>query len=237
MLEKFITEVKCMKNTIVLFLMVSMVLMVSCSTSGPNGSDKPVSGQIPSTDKTVLEGTPLNGKAISEMSSTDTRSAVKAGEYNALDRLYDTVWFQTESEYDDGVLEEETEFLFFKNIGGTVRLEEREMENGVMEKPDGDNEYETLTVLDDIIDSENLNAFVAKNTEYENGVVDNDEPEWEGYWLKDAKTLYVIDGKSSEAVTADLKAMILPGANLSQYDDDRYLLSEKSDIVEIVPIK
>ena len=223
-----------MKKTIVLFLMVSMVLVVSCSTSDPNDTKKPVSGQIPSTEKTVLEGTPLNGKAISEMSS---RAVALVENHTALDRLYDTVWFQTESEYDDGVLEEETEFLFFKNIGGKVRLEEREMENGVMEKPDRDNEYEELTEIDDIDKAGKNNAFVAKNTEYENGVVDDDEPEWEGYWLKDAKTLYVIDGGTPTAVSDKLKEMILPGANLSLYNDHRYLLSEKSDIVDIVPVK
>ncbi len=221
-----------MKKTMIFFLMAFMVVIASCDTSDPTSNipiSKPVSGQIPSINKLVLEGTPLNGRIISEINSRTTKT-----EYNALQRLYDTVWFQTEQDEDDGVVEVETEFLFFKNIGGIVQIEEREIENGIMEEPDSDSEYETLTETDFTIDTTKLNAFVAKNTEFENGVAD-DEAEWEGYWLKDATTLYVIDGNLKSDVVRDLTAMIIPNADLSRYDDNKYLLSEDSTIVGIVP--
>ena len=159
----------------------------------------------------------------------------KAGPpYNALDRLYDTVWFQTEQDEDDGVVEVETEFLFFKQFGDGVKIEEREMENGFMEEPDSDDEYETLTDIDDTIDTTDLNAFVALNTKYENGVAD--EAEYEGYWLKDAKTLYVIDGDNEQLVTDELKAMLKmtdAALELRYGADDKYILSEDSTIVGI----
>ena len=204
-------------------LMILLFGVTACSTVGEHGN-KPVSGQIPSTKKAVLNGTSLK---------TVTRAG---GEFNALERLFDTVWFQTETDEDDGVVETETEFLFFKNIDDIVQLEEKEMENGVIEEPSNDNEYSTLTEMDDTVDPIKLNAFVAKNTEFENGIAD--EAEYEGYWLKDSKTLYVIDGDIKTDVIAELKAMLkMTDAEIAtKYDEDnKYILSEKAEITDVNP--
>ena len=230
-----------MKNILVLVFMMSVV--ISCGDDEKGSSVKPISGQIPSDNKLVLAGTAISNSAsiVAEASTTVdvTESADPTVDpvptvYPLLDRLYDTVWFQSEEDIDDGVVEVETEFLFFKKIGTTVRLDEVEMENGIIDPPDGDNEYSELTEIDNTVDTTTLNAFVAKNIEFENGVVD--DAEYEGYYLRNNRTLYVIDGNTKLEVKATLQRMLtLPDAQLeSTYNDDRYLLSEKP-AVEVVP--
>lgn len=218
-----------MKKIVALLIMST----ISCTVAEEDRlGNKPISGQIPSTDKTVLAG-----RTIGTSAETKTVSERADTEYTLLDRLYDTVWFQTAIDEDDGVVETETEFLFFKKIDNIVQLEEKEMENGVMEAPDKDNEYSALTEVK-VVDLEKLNAFVAKNTEFENGAADDDEVEFEGYWLKDEKTLYVIDGDTDVEVTANLQAMMAMTATelAKKYDEDnKYILSETAEIVEVKP--
>ena len=231
-----------MKNILVLVFMMSVV--ISCGDDEKGSSVKPISGQIPSDNKLVLEGTAISNSAsiVAEASTTVdvTESADPTVDpvptvYPLLDRLYDTVWFQSEEDIDDGVVEVETEFLFFKKIGTTVRLDEVEMENGIIDPPDGDNEYSELTEIDNTVDTTTLNAFVAKNIEFENGAVD--DAEYEGYYLRDNRTLYVIDGGSKVAVASVLKSMLsMTEADLERkYNEDRYLLSEKPNIGELIP--
>ncbi len=222
-----------MKNILAMILIIGII---SC-TDEKGTTTKPISGQIPSDNKLVLEGTPItNNVSIATVptSAVDGIETTDAIEYNLLDRLYDTVWFQSEEDIDDGVVEVETEFLFFKKIGSTVRLDEVEMENGIIDPPDGDNEYSELTEIDNTVDTATLNAFVAKNIEFENGHID--DAEYEGYYLKDNRTLYVIDDDTAQQVKTKLQAMIqLTDAQLElHYNDDRYLLSEKP-VVDVVP--
>ena len=228
-----------MKN---ILLAIMMIAVISCADDDSSGSrTKPVSGQIPSENKLVLNGTPISSGAsvVAITERVDPIVDPAPTEYFLLDRLYDTVWFQSEEDIDDGVVEVETEFLFFKKIGNTVRLDEVEMENGIIDPPDGENEYSELTVIDNTVNTGTLNAFVAKNIEFENGVVDG--AEYEGYYLRDKRTLYVIDGKTVPQVKTALQAMIAitDDATLElQYNDDRYILSEKPTIGDIiVPVK
>ena len=225
-----------MKNILTIILMITII---SC-TEDKGTTTKPISGQIPSDDKLVLAGTPITNIASIETiptSTIDETETPKATEYYLLDRLYDTVWFQSEEDIDDGIVEIETEFLFFKKIGSTVRLDEVEMENGIIDPPDGDNEYSELHEIDNTIDTTTLNAFVAKNIEFENGHID--DAEYEGYYLRDNKTLYVIDEDTEQQVKTKLQTMIAITDDTTlelQYNDDRYILSEKPTIGEIVPL-
>ena len=223
-----------MKNILLAFMMITVI---SC-TDESGSTTKPISGQIPSDNKLVLAGTPIGNSVSNIQASSNLAEGTetpRVTEFSLLDRLYDTVWFQSEEDIDDGILEVETEFLFFKKIGDTVRLDEVEMENGIIDPPDGDNEYSILTNIDNTVDTTTLNAFVAKNIEFENGNVD--DAEYEGYYLRNNKTLYVVDDGTVQQVTTTLQAMIAitDDAQLElQYNDDRYLLSEKPTIGSII---
>ncbi len=226
-----------MKNILLAFMMITVI---SCTDE--NGSTtKPISGQVPSDNKLVLAGTPIGNSVSNIQASSNLAEGTeipKATEFSLLDRLYDTVWFQSEEDIDDGILEVETEFLFFKKVGDTVRLDEVEMENGIIDTDD-ENEYSILTDLDTTTaDPTKLNAFVARNIEFENGRPDNDdEAEYEGYYLRDNRTLYVIDDGTVQQVNAKLQAMIaIPNDTQLEllYNDDRYILSEKPTIGSII---
>ena len=55
------------------------------------GSDKPLTGQIPSTDKFKLEGTKISSRAMKPADD---------GTFAVWQRLYDTTWYQTEKEFE-----------------------------------------------------------------------------------------------------------------------------------------
>lgn len=113
-----------MENTMRNILILILFSVASCNTADKNLIGKMVTKNIPSEDFKIKKGRPLQStKTI----STDTR----IGNFNLIERLYDTVWYQTEKDYDDGKLEVETEFVIFDNKSWVV---EREMENGRMEK-------------------------------------------------------------------------------------------------------
>ena len=97
-------------------------------------SNKPLTGQIPSTDKTKLEGTKLSSRKMEPAAD---------GTYAVWQRLYDTTWYQTEKEIDDGRLDVETEFVFFNSDSSVFEVE---VENGRAERPDRD-DYAVLTPI------------------------------------------------------------------------------------------
>lgn len=149
-------------------------------------------------------------------------------EYSVLTRLYDTVWFQTEEEYDDGKVETETTFLFFNSDS---EMEERELETGEPAESD----YSTLGIVNSITlttsqngndNTRDKNACVVKNTE----IGDNDT-EYQLFYLKDENTLYVIElterftqaSKLQEKANNIIKE--LEGNNASKYNEDKYALS------------
>ena len=212
-------EEKLMKK-IALLLLFSVV---ACSTTDNNLVGKMLTKNIPSTEFTILEGTPLSSLRATGLNS-------RVGDFNLIERLYDTVWYQTEKDYDDGKLEVETEFVIFDNKSWIV---EREMENGRMEEVEAD-DYAKLTWITDValtdetvVDGKTAsrNAAIAKNES-----IDELELEFEGYWLKDEHNLYIVEGDTLLEAQILLDAVI-KNPTLAEYlDTEKYILSTNLQI-------
>lgn len=239
-----------MIRKILIIITVSM-LALACK-SNTSSSGKPTTKNIPSVNHTVKQGSlklsmgnaALFSLAVQNSSSTsgDTITTVtpaqdtsnndsKAAdqrEYSVLTRLYNTVWFQTEEEYDHGQVETESTFLFFNE---NSEMEERELETGEPAESD----YSTLAIVDgiELVTSQNnndanrdRNACVVKNTE-----VDDNDSEYQLYYLKDENTLYVIElserftSKNALKTRADSVIKEIEGNNARRYNEDKYALS------------
>lgn len=235
---------------ILIIISVSMLALACKSNTGSSG--KPVTKNIPSINKSTKEGSlPLNSSKTALFSMTASASSASTNstadiptitpqqdtannnakpeeqkEYSVLTRLYQTVWFQTEEEQDDGRVETETTFLFFNE---NSEIEERELETG---EPD-ESDYSKLEIVDiDLItsqdndESRNKNACVVKNTE----IVGNDK-EFELYYLKDKNTLYVIELPEKYTKKEDLQKEAekiikeLEENGTVKYNEDKYALS------------
>lgn len=237
-----------MKKFLLILGVCAGLIMASCSDGGSSGGgDKPVTANIPSTDKTMLEGHAPGTSAVSvsARSAVSARSSapaagtpealgtkieIKEGEYTLLERLYSTTWYRSEKEYDDGRLEEiEEEFLYFDE---NSRMCKREYENG---RPD-DTDYAKLTCLEsfrtkDEENNRNANACIVLNEE-----MGDDDRDVEGYYLPDENTLYVIDGDEGDIKhkLAGLISRLESGGDYRGYDHDdddidRYILSTVSE--------
>lgn len=127
-----------MIKRIIIIIAVSMLALACKSNTGSSG--KPVTKNIPSVNKSTKEGSlPLNSSktALFSMTASASSASTKSTtdiptitpqqdtannnakpeeqkEYSVLTRLYQTVWFQTEEEQDDGRVETETTFLYFQ---------------------------------------------------------------------------------------------------------------------------
>lgn len=239
-----------MIKRIIIIIAVSMLALACKSNTGSSG--KPVTKNIPSINKSTKEGSlPLNSSKTALFSMTASASSASTNsttdiptitpqqdttnnnakpeeqkEYSVLTRLYQTVWFQTEEEQDDGRVETETTFLFFNE---NSEIEERELETG---EPD-ESDYSKLKIVDiDLItsqdndESRNKNACVVKNTE----IVGNDK-EFELYYLKDKNTLYVIELPEKYTKKEDLQKEAekiikeLEENGTVKYNEDKYALS------------
>ena len=224
-----------MKKIILVLTILASIAAVSCnSKQAPTIGDKPLTTNVPSDDKTVKTGTPLSQWNDSDANKSITVNASVAAnnnagstqtptEYNLLERLYSTTWYQSESEQDDGRLETEETFVFFNENSEMI---EREYENG---RIDGRDDYATLEWLEDIATSSTVankdkNACIVRNTE--NGKYENDT-EYEGYYLVDRDTLYIIDGDNKDEVKKQLNELIA-GQNMHKYRDDKFVLSTKA---------
>jgi len=190
-----------------LLMPLFILLSVSCSTSV--GNDKPLTKNIPSTDKTVLRGETVNN-GRSHIAQLNRNQGTQ--KYNVVKRLYGTVWYQTEKDWDDGKLETETEFVFFENKPGSIpRLVEREMENGKIETPDAD-DYKLLKVVETGLGTVTRNPKVLDPKANNAAIVSVKEPgdnlEYEGYYLEDKKTLFIVEGDSQSEVKFGLKGII-----------------------------
>ena len=237
-----------MKKFLLILGVCAGLIMASCSDGGSSGGgDKPVTANIPSTDKTVLEGRAPGTSAVSvsARSAVSARSSapaagtpealgtkieIKEGEYTLLERLYSTTWYRSEKEYDDGRLEEiEEEFLYFDE---NSRMCKREYENG---RPD-DTEYAKLTCLESFRtnereDNKNAKACIVLNEE-----MGDDDRDFEGYYLPDEDILYVIDGDDGDIKhkLAELISRVEGKDDFKGYDHDnddidRYILSTVSE--------
>ncbi|OEJ14404.1 hypothetical protein BFL38_06130 [Brachyspira hampsonii] len=215
---------------IILILSILSVLAAACSnkdTTAPSSGNKPLTTNVPSDDKTVRDGTPLsswNGsyQVMNINASVNNAAAgTTVQEYNLLERLYSTTWYQSEEERDEGRLETEEEFVFFNDKSEMVK---REYENGIV---DGRDDYATLTWIEDITlnvqdDKKNRNACIVRNTEF--GKYETDM-EYEGYYLVDRDTLYIVDGDDEAEVKEKLNDII--SGNIQRYAEDKFVLSTK----------
>ena len=240
-----------MIKRIIVIIAVSMLALACNKNTASSG--KPTTKNVPSVNHTVKQGslslnaskTALFSVSASQNQNSTTNSSdittitpaadttandsksADQREYSVLTRLYSTVWFQTEEEYDNGQVETESTFLYFNE---NSEIEERELETG---EPD-ESEYSTVEIVDgiELVTSQNndanrdRNACVVKNTERN----DNDS-EYQLYYLKDENTLYVIElterytSKSKLKEKADSIIKELEGNNASKYNEDKYALS------------
>jgi len=196
-------------------LLILLFSVVACSTTDKDLVGKMLTENIPSTEFTILEGTPLS-------SAKNLQGATGTGDFNLIQRLYDTVWYQTEKDYDDGKLEIETEFVIFDDKSWVL---EREMEDGKMEKVEAD-DFAKLTWITD----ETVNSTTKKTASRNAAIVQNfsiDELEYEGYWLVDDHNLYIVEGDTVHEAEVRLEA-IIANPDLAEYlDTDKYTLSTK----------
>lgn len=216
-------------SKIFIALFLSIFTFACNSNSKPNTGNKPLTQNVPSDDKTKKEGTQLSdwnnsgskglNASIYYMGSLDS----KASEYNLLERLYSTTWYQSEEDFDDGRLETEEEFIFFNS---SSEISKRQYENG---KIDGRDEYATLAWQKNVSTvsqggNKDINGVIVKNTER-----GEKDVEYEGYYLYDRDTLYIIDGDDINEVERKLKDIIDAVDNIpSKYNEDKYVLSTKT---------
>ena len=211
-----------MKKFLLIISIIS-VAAISCADSNGAGSEVVNTTQnVPSDDKTVREGMSpeqwLNQRPTTQVSASvqaaqSDVNQVAAGEtYNLLQRLYSTTWYQTEMDWDDGREETETTFILFN--ADSSRLE-KELETG--ERPE--EEYITMGFIKNVstaatgVANGDINACVVQTQEQGDRDV-----EYEGYYLYDRDTLYVVDGESADSVERRLNEII---ANPNSYTKDK----------------
>ncbi len=214
---------------IILIISILSVFAVACGNkaTGPAAGSKPLTTNVPSEDKTVKDGTPLaswNGNIQSitvNASVAGNQTAATQDGYNLLERLYSTTWYQSEEERDDGRLETEETFIFFDP---SSKMVQREYENGI---PDNKDEFSALQFVTDITipnaqANKDRNACIVKNIEKEGNGVDT---EFEGYYLYNETTLYIVDGDTQSEVEKELTALV---ANPTRYVEERFVLSTEA---------
>ena len=248
------SEEDIMIKRIVIIIAVCMLALACNKNTAPSG--KPLTKNTPSVKKSVKEGSlSLNASktalfsiaaqpdktttstsgdtnaitTITPAADTATNESKAENErvYSVLTRLYSTVWFQTEEEQDDGKVETESTFLYFNEDS---KVEERELETG---EPD-ESEYSIVEIVEgiELVTSQNndadrdRNACVVKNME-----LDDNDSEYQLYYLKDENTLYVIEltekytSKSKLKEKADSIIKEIEGNNAVKYNEDKYALS------------
>ncbi|WP_304331996.1 hypothetical protein [Brachyspira innocens] len=230
---------------IILILSILSALVISCnSKQAPTIGDKPLTTIVPSDNKNVKEGTLLSDwdgstqslaiNASFKVNNTSDNNTSSANDntsqgntqtptgYNLLQRLYSTTWYQSESDYDDGRLETEELFVFFNENSEMVQ---REYENGIIDERD---EYSTLEWIRDVTipnaqANKDRNACIVRNTEQDRYETDT---EYEGYYLVDRNTLYIVDGDNEKEVMEALTDII--SGNTQRYTEEKFVLSTKA---------
>ena len=232
-----------MKKQIFAIIAIS-ALVFSCSSGGsPSDPTQQVTKYIPSLMKTVLNGkSPVSAQINAQTKQSREAVAIQApteqggdaDTYNIAARLKDTVWFQSEEDYDDGKIEVETEYIFFS---AASEIFEREVENGITETPEED-DYGTLEFIADVYAGSTLNetSEVARNAGIVKRVTtetDNGRPETEldyiGLYLHDAETLFVVDEDSQDEAAFILTSILdaAKAGTISPYmkEEYQYILS------------
>lgn len=210
-----------MKKFLLIISIIS-IAAISCSNNAdPTNGNIGISGNVPSIYKDQKAGDSVSSW-IGTKDGTDQATKSISASYqqnqqqvtatvNLLDRLYSTTWYKTEKDYDDGREETESTFVLFSDI--SERLE-TEYETG--DKPETD--YYTLTVVNADINTPTTMAYLAddpnKTQADRNAVVvkveergDNDV-EYEGYYLYDRDTLFIVEGNTADQVQTRLNNII-----------------------------
>ncbi|MEI0684538.1 hypothetical protein R4M03_02510 [Brachyspira pilosicoli] len=230
-----------MKKFLLIISIISMAAISCADSNGAGGATESlVTKNIPSLNKSQKTGTANTQSSVSlSVSAQATAQAsgdVALGEdknpatgtYSVLERLYSTTWYQSESDYDDGKLETEETFIFFDP---SSKMVQREYENGVL---DGRDEYSTLDwVADIVVTSGNIsqlsgdfsrNACIVQNKE-----MNDNDTEYEAYYLYDQDTLYIVDGDNINDVSRELQQLIKDIQNGSyRANESKYVLSVKA---------
>lgn len=102
---------------------------------------------------------------------------------------------------------------------------QREYENGIIDERD---EYSTLEWIRDVTipnaqANKDRNACIVRNTEQDRYETDT---EYEGYYLVDRNTLYIVDGDNEKEVMEALTDII--SGNTQRYTEDKFVLSTKA---------
>ncbi|MEI0610299.1 hypothetical protein NEI02_01325 [Brachyspira pilosicoli] len=203
-------------------LIISIISMAAISCADKNGAGTEVmdiTKNVPSADKTVKEGISAqewlnqrpNAQVSASVQATQLEQNAATGTYDLLQRLYSTTWYQTEMDYDDGREETETTFILFNQDSSRL---ERELETG--ERPE--EEYISMKLVKTVttttgVANEDMNACVVQTQEQ-----GDREVEYEGYYLRDRDTLYVVDGDTADSVEKRLNEII---ANPDSYQKDK----------------
>ncbi len=213
-----------MKKNILIGLS-TIVLIISCNNSSSEPTvNKPLTTNVPSADKTKKEGTPLSefntaGGTIEGRAVAQQQTGNKT--YPLNERLYSSTWYQSEEDYDDGVLETEEVFVFFDQDS---KKSKREYENGRLDETD----YANLQHIENISTGDNTgnndqNAVIVKVKEQ-----GDDDYEYEGYYMTDdRKTLYIVEEDSQSSAKSKLTELIndVKGGRANNHKDKKYLLS------------
>lgn len=99
------------------------------------------------------------------------------------------------------------------------------MKNG---RIDGRDEYSSLKHIEDVAipsaqANKDKNACIVQNTERDDHDFDT---EYEGYYLVDRDTLYIVDGDTIERVKTKLNDLI--SGNTQKYREDKFVLSTRA---------
>ena len=199
---------------IILILSILSALVISCnSKQAPTIGDKPLTTIVPSDNKNVKEGTLLS----------DWDGSTQSLAINASFKVNNTENNNTSSENNNtstGNTQTPTGYSLLDRLYSTTWYQSEE------DYDDGRDEYSTLIWVEDITlnvqdDKKSRNACIVQNKER----YDNDT-EYEGYYLVDRDTLYIVDGDRIDDVKRKLNDII--SGNTQRYTEDKFVLSTKA---------
>lgn len=212
-----------MKKNILIGLS-TIALIISCNNSSSEPTvNKPLTTNVPSADKTKKEGTPLSefntaGGTIEGRAVAQQQQASQT--YPLNERLYSSTWYQSEEDYDDGVLETEEVFVFFDQDS---KKSKREYENGRLDETDYANLQHIENISTGTGNNNDMNAVIVKVKEQ-----GDDDYEYEGYYMTDdRKTLYIVEEDNQSSAKSKLTELIndVKGGRANNHKDKKYLLS------------
>lgn len=210
-----------MKKNILIGLS-TIALIISCNSNSEPTVSKPLTSNVPSADKTKKEGTPLSefNAAKGYINGKNVEVQQANGNFPLNERLYSSTWYQSEEDYDDGVLETEEVFVFFDQDS---RKSKREYENGRLDDADYANLQHIKDISTGTSGNNDMNAVIVKVKEQ-----GDDDYEYEGYYLTDDRTvLYILEEDDQQSAETKLTQLIsdVKSGRANNHKDKKYLLS------------